>query len=63
LWRDQVIAAGEREAEAVYQALVTRQREWETAPHPGHAGRSPVELIVEERRAQRKPPPKRRKLR
>jgi hypothetical protein len=51
LWRDEVIASGLREPEAVWEALVARQREWELAGHPRHGGQAPVEAIAEEREA------------
>ncbi len=49
LWRDEVVAGDVREPEAVWAALVARQREWELAEHPRCGGRTPVEAIAEER--------------
>ncbi len=49
LWRDEVIAVGCLEPEAVRELLVARQREWELASHPRHQGRTPVEAIALER--------------
>jgi hypothetical protein len=51
LWRDEVIAGGLREPEAVWDALVALQREWELAGHPRYGGRAPVEAVAEEREA------------
>jgi hypothetical protein len=49
LWRDDVIAGGTSGAAALHVALQQRQREWERAPHAGYGGRTPVDLIEEER--------------
>jgi hypothetical protein len=51
LWREELIRAGTDGPFEVAAALVARQREWETAPHPELGGRSPVEAIHAERRA------------
>lgn len=49
LWREEVIASGVNSPPEVYQELERRQRAWELAPHPGHKGRSPLEVITRER--------------
>ena len=50
-WREEAIASGVTDVGEVVAALERRQREWELAPHPGHEGRSPVEVVRRERRA------------
>jgi hypothetical protein len=47
-WRDEVIASGVTDPGGVRSALVARQRAWETAPHPQHGRRSPVDVVREE---------------
>ena len=49
LWRDEVIEGGLRQPETVRATLAARQGDWERAPHSGHGGRPPVEVILAER--------------
>src|SRR5689334_5912981 len=49
LWHDEVVAGGTNRAGALHVALQKRQREWERAPHAGYEGRTPLDLIKEER--------------
>lgn len=50
LWRDEEVRAGLTSPDAVVQALARRQRAWETEPHPGLGGATPLDTILAERR-------------
>ena len=50
IWRDEAVHSGTTDPADLRAALVRRQREWEGAPHPGHGGRTVVEVVAEERR-------------
>ncbi len=45
LWREEVILAGATDPDAVKAALAVRIVEWETTPHPGFGGRTPLEVL------------------
>ncbi|MDB4950891.1 MAG: hypothetical protein JWM27_3540 [Gemmatimonadetes bacterium] len=47
LWYDEEVRNGATDYEALYVALVQRQRAWENAPHPDYGGRTPVQVIRE----------------
>lgn len=50
VWRDELLAsAGRIRPGRLRAALVTRQRDWETTPHPALGGKTPVEAILAER--------------
>ncbi|MEK7668036.1 MAG: SEC-C domain-containing protein [Gemmatimonadota bacterium] len=49
LWRDEVIAAGMVAPTDVRKALIERQREWESRPHKGCGGATPVAAVARER--------------
>jgi hypothetical protein len=49
LWRDEAIRSGEDEPEAVRAICARRQHEWECRPHERLGGRTPLEVILEER--------------
>ena len=50
LWREEVVKSGVVEPADVRAVLVRLQREWETKPHSGHGGVTPVEAILRERK-------------
>ena len=54
LWREDTIASGITASNAVADAVVARQRQWEKAKH-ARFGRSPFSVIRAERRATLKP--------
>lgn len=49
IWRDELIRAGADRWHDLAPRLVERQRQWELAPHPGYGGRTPVEVVRQER--------------
>jgi hypothetical protein len=50
VWRDELLAStGRIRLGRLRAALVTRQRNWETTPHPALGGKTPVEAILAER--------------
>ncbi len=49
LWRDELLLAGVETFPELVRRLVGRQRQWEHAPHPQLAGKSPLAAIREER--------------
>lgn len=58
LWREELLSRSPPpRLGRLRAALVTRQREWERAPHPGLGGASPLEAIQGERDRQPEPPP------
>ena len=50
LWRDEAIVAGMVEPADVREVLRARQREWESAPHKGYGGATPVAAVARERK-------------
>ncbi len=56
LWRDEVIGEGTTAADVVRRELVHRQRAWEQARHPAFRGRTPVDVVLRERRRQGRSP-------
>lgn len=57
IWREELIGEGLTSPGPLRSELEVRQREWETRPHPDHDGRTPVELIREERKETGSMPP------
>lgn len=53
LWRDEVVRGGTTDPPEVRAALIRRQQEWETTPHPRLDGGTPRETFVSERREYR----------
>ena len=51
LWRDELLQAGLVDPGELWEALVARQRAWETAPQSDLGGMTPVEAIETEREA------------
>jgi hypothetical protein len=51
-WQADVVplAAGVTAPDDLLDQLLTRQRAWERAPHPGYAGDSPMTVVWRERR-------------
>ena len=49
IWRDEAIASGIVEPADVRKALHVRQRAWETRPHKGCGGATPVAAVARER--------------
>lgn len=52
LWRDELLRAGVGDSQALARQLVTRQLKWQRSPHPDFEGKSPIEVIREERERQ-----------
>ena len=50
IWRDEVIAAGTVAPDDVRKALGERQRAWESTPHKGCGGATPVAAVARERK-------------
>ncbi len=59
IWRDELIREGTIEPDELRSALIERQRKWESAGRPHRKGRTPLQIILEEResRAHLGPPP------
>jgi hypothetical protein len=53
VWRDEVIATGVVEPSDVRKELLKRQRSWESRPHKGSRGATPVAAIRREREGSR----------
>jgi hypothetical protein len=53
VWRDEVIATGVVEPSDVRKELLKRQRSWESRPHKGSGGATPVAAIRREREGSR----------
>lgn len=49
LWRDELLRSGVTDSSDLATRLMAAQREWQQAPHAGFGGRSPVQVIREER--------------
>lgn len=49
-WRDEILRSGDFETPEVLERLYQRQRDWETSVHPRLGGRTPSEVVIEERR-------------
>jgi len=45
LWYDELVRGGTTDFEALEDALIARQREWEAAPNPAIGGRTPTEAV------------------
>jgi hypothetical protein len=45
LWHDELVRGGTTDYEELMEALLTRQREWESTPHPGFDDRTPAEVV------------------
>lgn len=50
LWRDEILQSGVEESEEVLARLLERQEAWESSPHPALEGKTPAEVVAEERR-------------
>lgn len=50
LWHDELVRGGTTDFEELREALVARQRAWESTPHPTFDGRTPAEVIMENAR-------------
>ncbi|HEX9936377.1 MAG TPA: hypothetical protein VGB15_04620 [Longimicrobium sp.] len=48
IWYDEEVRGGITSPPALWEALVQRQREWETAPHPGLDGRTPLQALLDQ---------------
>ena len=48
LWYDELVRGGMTDYGALQEALVVRQREWESTPHPRVGGRTPAEVVAGE---------------
>jgi hypothetical protein len=52
LWRDEILRSESMDMDTpdVLRRLLERQEEWESSPHPALAGKTPAEVVAEERR-------------
>lgn len=50
LWRDEILRSEIVDTPEVLRRLLERQEEWESSPHPALAGKTPAEVVAEERR-------------
>lgn len=48
LWYDELVRGGLTDFVELEDALIARQREWETTPHPHVGGRTPAEVVAAE---------------
>jgi hypothetical protein len=49
LWRDELIRAGTDDRRLVEAELIALQKEWERTPHAAYDGRTPYDVVCEER--------------